>query len=257
MFAETTPHHRPTQHRTTRSTGTRALAVGAAVAAVAGGIVVAGGASAQAAGAPHAQAARAAAAPAALTPAAACPDVEVVFARGSGELPGLGIVGTPFAGALASDLPGKTVEDYAVNYAADLAQTSAGPGATDMSNHIIAVAAQCSSTKFVIGGYSQGASVTDIAVGIPTILGTGTTIPSALAPRIAAVVTFGNPLLLTGTTPAKASPVYAPKWDDFCALGDPVCGNGINVLAHLSYPTNGDTTSGAQYAAAKVLGAGG
>lgn len=228
-------------------TRTRIVAAGAVVAAV-GGILLAGGVPAQAAQASGAHTA-------AATPATSCPDVEFVFARGSGEAPGLGMVGTPLAGSLASDLPGKTVEDYAVTYAASLDQTSAGPGATAMSDHIIAVAAQCPATKFVIGGYSQGASVTDIAAGISTVLGTGTTIPTALAPRVAAVVTFGNPFLWSFTTPAAASPAYGPKWYDFCAPGDPICANGINFLAHFAYPTNGDTTLGAQYAAAKVLAA--
>ncbi|GHF22966.1 hypothetical protein GCM10017786_66310 [Amycolatopsis deserti] len=42
-----------------------------------------------------------------------------------------------------------------------------------MSNHIKSTAAACPGTKFAIGGYSQGASVTDIAIGIRTYLGTG------------------------------------------------------------------------------------
>jgi cutinase len=188
--------------------------------------------------------------------ASACPDVNVVFARGTGELPGLGMVGTPFASAVSADLPGKTVTDYAVNYAADAAQTSAGPGATDMSQHITALAAQCPGTIFVIGGYSQGASVTDIAIGISTALGMGTAIPVSLAPRVAAVVTFGNPLRLTGQTIASASPLYAPRADEFCNLGDPVCGNGANILAHLTYGTDGSATQAAQFAAGKVGAAG-
>jgi cutinase len=121
-----------------------------------------------------------------------------------------------------------------------------------MSNHIIAMAAQCPSTMFVIGGYSQGASVTDIAMGIQTVLGVGTTIPAALAARILAVVVFGNPLRLTGQTIAAASPLYGAKADEFCNLGDPVCGNGVNIAAHLAYGTNGDAAQGAQFAFSRV-----
>ncbi|MBL7488662.1 cutinase family protein [Frankia sp. AgB1.9] len=183
---------------------------------------------------------------------AGCADVEVVFARGSGELPGLGITGTPFVSSLTSDLAGKSVTSYAVNYAADLAQTSAGAGATDMSNHVSSVAAKCPNTEFVLGGYSQGASVTDIAIGIPTFLGSGTTIPTSLAPRVAAVVVFGNPLALYGQHIPTASSLYGSKAQEFCAAGDPVCANGANGVAHLSYPTNGMTTQGAAFAAAKV-----
>jgi cutinase len=184
-----------------------------------------------------------------------CPDVNVVFARGSLEAPGLGIVGTPFASAVGADLPNMTVTDYPVNYAADVAQDSAGPGATDMSEHIISMAAQCPDTRFIIGGYSQGASVTDIALGIQTVLGTGTTIPASIAPRVDAIVTFGNPLRESGQTIASASPANASKSDDFCNQGDPVCANGINILEHVAYATNGDATQGAQFAASKVLAA--
>jgi cutinase len=147
------------------------------------------------------------------------------------------------------------VTDYPVNYAADAAQDSAGPGATDMSDHIISMAAQCPDTRFIIGGYSQGASVTDIALGIQTVLGTGTAIPASIDPRVAAIVTFGNPLRQTGQTIASASPANASKSDDFCNQGDPVCANGINILEHVAYATNGDATQGAQFAANKVLAA--
>ncbi|GAA3386074.1 cutinase family protein [Cryptosporangium minutisporangium] len=183
---------------------------------------------------------------------AACADVEVVFARGSGELPGLGIVGTPLVRAIQQNLPGKTVTSYAVNYAASVSQTSAGPGATDMSNHVRQVAAQCANTVFVLGGYSQGASVTDIAIGIRTLLGTGGTIPTSLAPRIKAVTVFGNPLRLYGQSINTASPLYGQRALDICATGDPVCGGGFNAIAHLSYTTNGSVTRAAQFAAARV-----
>jgi len=188
--------------------------------------------------------------------AARCPAVNVVFARGTGEPSGLGEVGAPFVRTLTADLPGKTVTYYAVNYAADELQTSAGPGAADMSDHIISTATQCPVTTFVIVGYSQGASVTDIAIGIPTILGTGTTIPASLASRIAAVVVFGNPLALTGETITSASPHYARKVAEFCDTGDPVCGAGGNVQAHLDYAANGSTTQGARFAAGQVKAAG-
>ncbi|MFV2177780.1 cutinase family protein [Actinomadura sp. LOL_016] len=192
----------------------------------------------------------AAAAPA----AAACSDVEVVFARGTGELPGLGIVGTPLVSAIKSNLPGKSVSSYGVDYAADYAQLSAGAGATDMSDRVRSVAASCPNTSFVIGGYSQGASVTDIAIGIPTLLGSGGTIPANLAPRVKAVVVYGNPLRLYGQTVNSASRVYGPKAKDICNAGDPVCGAGANFFAHLSYPLNGTVDEGARFAAGKVRG---
>ena len=191
----------------------------------------------------------------AATPAQAqtgCSDVHVVFARGSGELPGLGIVGTPFVDSLRSQLRGKSVSVYPVNYLADLLQTSAGAGATDMTRNVRSVAQRCPNTQFVIGGYSQGASVTDIAIGIPTVLGIGETIPRELAPRVAAVVVFGNPLRLFGQTIPRASQLYGSKAFDDCNFGDPVCAGGVNALAHLTYGIDGSTTEGARFAAARI-----
>ena len=63
---------------------------------------------------------------------------------------------------------------------------------------------------------------------------------------------FGNPLRLTGQTIAAASPLYGGKADEFCNLGDPVCGNGVDIAAHLAYGTNGDAAQGAQFAANQV-----
>lgn len=181
-----------------------------------------------------------------------CPNVELDFSRGSTEAPGLGIVGTPLYASLRADLPGKSVGVWSNPYGAALNQSTAGPGATDLSEHVIAEAAACPGTTFVLGGYSQGASVIDIALGIPTALGSGQTIPTSLAPRIAAILTFGNPLRLFGQTIGRDSSVYGPKNDDFCNAGDPVCANGSNFFAHLLYGFNGDTSQAAQYAAAKI-----
>ncbi|KAF1775112.1 Alpha/Beta hydrolase fold [Phytophthora cactorum] len=142
---------------------------------------------------------------------AQCSDVHIVFARGSGEMPGLGICGEPLVSGITSNLGGMSVSSYAVSYLASMDQTSAGPGATDMTNHVVSVAQQCPNTVFVIGGYSQGASVTDISLGIKTMLGSGESIPETLAPRIKAVVTFGNPLKLMGQTIESSSSTYGPR----------------------------------------------
>ncbi|KAJ8575691.1 hypothetical protein ON010_g3523 [Phytophthora cinnamomi] len=185
---------------------------------------------------------------------AECSDVHVVFARGSGEAAGLGICGQPLVSGITSDLSGMSVSSYAVNYLASYDQTSAGPGATDMTNHVVSIADECPDTVFVLGGYSQGASVTDIAIGIKTVLGTGDSIPDTLASRIKAIVTFGNPLKLQGETISSASSTYGSKAIEFCNTGDPVCGNGFNMMAHLTYATDGSVTTAAQKAAALVKG---
>ncbi|RLN10521.1 hypothetical protein BBJ28_00021536 [Nothophytophthora sp. Chile5] len=185
---------------------------------------------------------------------AQCSDVHVVFARGSGELPGLGICGEPLVSGITSNLASMSVSSYAVDYLASLDQSSAGPGATDMTNQVISVAAECPNTVFVLGGYSQGASVTDISIGISTLLGSGDAIPDTLAARIKAIVTFGNPLALTGQTIESASSLYGSKSIDFCNVGDPVCAAGANVMAHLMYAMDGSVASAAQKAASLVQG---
>lgn len=160
----------------------------------------------------------------------------------------------PIRESVTSNLAGMSVSSYAVNYLASVSQTSAGPGATDMTNHITSVAQQCPNMVFVLGGYSQGASVTDIAIGIKTMLGVGSSIPETLVPRIKAIVTFGNPLKLMGQTIERSSQLYGSKATEFCNLGDPVCANDFNTMAHVTYPMDGSVTKAAEQAAALVKG---
>jgi cutinase len=188
---------------------------------------------------------------------AQCTDIHIVFARGSIEPQGLGICGRPLVSGITSALSGKTVSSHAVVYDALATQTSAGPGATSMTRHIVKYAAQCPNAVFVIGGYSQGGTVTDIAIGIETVLGTGETIPVELAPRIKAVVVFGNPLHLTGQTIAQASPTYGAKAIEYCSDGDPICATGANFFTHLTYAADGSVAKAARRAAQMVLGGSG
>ncbi|KAG2775667.1 hypothetical protein PC129_g2146 [Phytophthora cactorum] len=165
---------------------------------------------------------------------AQCPDVHIVFARGSGEMPGFGILGQPLVSGIAANLPGMSVSAYAVNYRAAYDQTSAGPGATDMTNHVV----------------RQRHRHLDLKAR----LGLGKTIPESLAPRIKAIVTFGNPLKLSGLTIKNSSPTYGSKAIEFCNLGDPVCAAGFNMMGHLMYSRDGSVTNAARQAAALVRG---
>ena len=61
-----------------------------------------------------------------------CSDVGVVFARGTHQEPGLGNMGQSFVDSLTSQLGGRSVNVYAVNYPAnDDYHNSATAGATD------------------------------------------------------------------------------------------------------------------------------
>jgi cutinase len=74
--------------------------------------------------------------------AAACPDVEVVFARATTEPPGTGAVGQAFVDSLRSQVGGKSVGVYAVNYPA--------PIPPEVADHVAAVAVFGNpSTRFV------------------------------------------------------------------------------------------------------------
>jgi cutinase len=70
-----------------------------------------------------------------------CPSIEVVFARGTFEAPGVGATGQAFVDALNARLPGKTVDVYAVNYPASLDFGQAADGIVDASNKIETIAA--------------------------------------------------------------------------------------------------------------------
>jgi cutinase len=186
------------------------------------------------------------------TPAAAqpCSDVEVVFARGTNEPPGVGIVGQAFVDALSAQVGGRSVEVYAVNYpASDNYLSSAANGSADARAHIQDVVAGCPNTTMVLGGYSQGAAVTDLATAA---------MPPQIADRVAAVALFGSPssafssMLAGGQALPTTSPAYVAKTIDLCMDGDPICSPGANMLAHVSYVQSGMADQAATFAATKV-----
>ncbi len=121
--------------------------------------------------------------------AADCPQVEVIFARGRTEPPGIGGIGVAFVDSLRAKTD-KSVGVYAVDYPAD---TEVIQGANDMSKHIQYMAANCPNTRLVLGGYSLGAAVTDIVLAAPSsMFGYNNPLPPAMNDHIAAVALFGN-----------------------------------------------------------------
>src|SRR5436190_4347884 len=176
--------------------------------------------------------------PTAAVAAASCADIDVVVARGTGEPGTLGIiVGDPVYAALRSRLGGHSTSAYPVNYPASLAPGSASQGNQDLVNHVRTAAAGCPAQRFILVGYSQGADVVDNSIGISSdgaLVGGPivATIPASIAPRVAAVLLFGNPIRAIGR---RVTGTYQSRTLDTCAIGDPVCGAGVDVLAHLSY----------------------
>jgi cutinase len=176
-----------------------------------------------------------------------CPDVQVVFARGTGEA-GIGEVGQTFVDSLKSRVTGRSIEVYPVNYPASAGfAVSSKQGADDTSAHVQSMVAGCPNTRMVLGGYSQGAGVIDWA---------STLMPSQVADHVAAVALFGNPSSLIATTLSGGyppiSPLYSAKTIDLCAPGDPTCSIGLNALAHGTYVESGMTTQAATFVAGRL-----
>jgi cutinase len=196
-----------------------------------------------------------------------CPSIEVVFARGTFEAPGVGATGQAFVDALSARLPGKTVDVYAVNYPASLDFGGAADGIVDAGNKIQSIAASCPTTKIVLGGYSQGAAVAGyttadaVPEGFTLPDGLSGPMPSSIASHVSAVVLFGTPTpgilhLLDGNAPAiNIGQLYAAKTLQLCVPGDPICfPGGLDRSAHSSYKSNGMADQAADFAA-RQLGA--
>jgi cutinase len=190
----------------------------------------------------------------AVVQAAACPDVQVVFARGTGEPAGAGREGDAFVDALRSQVPDKSVAVYAVNYPASMDFMRVADGANDASAFVQSTAATCSDTKIVLGGYSQGAAVIDaITIANEPTLGFVNPMPAAVADHVAAVAVLGNPSIrLLGGPLTGLSPLYGYKTIDLCNGADPVCSTGDDRPAHSQYIEAGLTTQAAQFVADRL-----
>lgn len=164
-----------------------------------------------------------------------CPDIEVVFARGTDEPPGLGRVGQAFVDSLSGRVGGRSVGSYAVVYPATYDFLAAAGGANDASAHIQYMMANCPNTRLVLGGYSQGAAVIDIIAAVPfPAVGFTNPLPPNAPDFVAAIAAFGNPTTKVGL-PMTASPVWGPRAIDLCTAGDPVCSPGNDIAAHSYY----------------------
>lgn len=173
--------------------------------------------------------------------AAPCPDVELIFARGTSEPAGIGRVGQALNSQLVSQLGGRSIGVYGVNYPATYDFLAAADGAIDATNHMVSMVERCPATRFILGGYSQGAAVIDMLMGIPPLgnkvgdVGSAPPLPNSLADKVAAVAAFGNPATKFGNPVSAALAPFAGKGIDLCNNGDPICSQGRNPFAHTSY----------------------
>ena len=207
--------------------------------------------------------------PAPAPTAAPCPDVEVVFARGTFEPAGVGQVGQSFVDALTARTAGRSVDIYPVNYPASLDFATAADGVVDAANKVRDTAARCPDTKIVLGGYSQGAAVaayiTEDAVPAGFTLPPGITgpLPPEVDNHVSAVVLFGKPssgflqMIYTGAPPINVGSRFTTKTIDLCIPEDPVCSpTGSDNATHVQYADNGMADQAAQFAVAHLQSAG-
>ena len=178
----------------------------------------------------------------------------MVFARGTNEPPGIGRVGQAFVSALSSQIGGRSVSIYGVNYPATYDFATAADGAADATTRVLAMAHQCPSTRIVLGGFSQGAAVVDMLAGVPPL---GNRLGSVTAPlpsvgNVAAVAVFGNPATKFGNPISAASPLFAGRAIDLCKDGDPICSDGRNPFAHSDYVSAGLANQAASFVAPLV-----
>ena len=153
------------------------------------------------------------------TASAACPQVEVIFARGRLEPPGVGVLGNAFVNALRKKV-NKNIGVYAVRYPAD---NEIDVGANDMSAHIQNMASTCPDTRQVLGGYSLGAAVTDVVLALPfQFFGFDNPLPPEMEQKIAAVALFGNGSAWAGPI-TNFNPIYNDRTIELCHGADPVC----------------------------------
>ncbi len=190
--------------------------------------------------------------PAAPAHADYCNDIEVVFARGTSEDPGIGRVGDAFVNDLRSLVGGRSMGVYAVNYPASYDFLAAANGANDASARIQYIANTCPNTKIVLGGYSQGAAVVDVVTAVPIpVIGFTNPLPPFAGDHIAAIAVFGNPSAKVGL-PLTTSPVFGGRAIDLCNPGDPVCTSGDSVVAHRSYGPDGSAWQAAVFVANRI-----
>jgi hypothetical protein len=190
-----------------------------------------------------------------------CPDVDAVFARGTGEDPGVGPTGQAFVDSLRSKIGGKSFAVHAVDYPASDDWPTGVVGIRDASTHIISTAKACPKTKMVLGGYSQGAAVMGFVTSaeVPEPVDP-TTVPKPLEPdvadNVAAVVLFGTPnaraMNFLNQPPITIGPLYAGKTIKLCAPEDAVCSEGLDFAAHNPDSYGGMVDEGATYAVSRL-----
>src|ERR1700730_7257362 len=199
-------------------------------------------------------------APAPSASAQPCPDVEVVFARGTTEDPGLGPPGQAFVDSLRTRVGTKSIGVYPVNYPATTDFPTAIDGVRDASAHVRSEAATCPNTQMVLGGFSQGAAVMGFVTSDVVPDGAPDGVPNPMPPdvanHVATVALFGKPnsrfMRVINQPLVEVGPLYQAKTIDLCVPDDPICSSGTDFNAHTEYADMGMVDQAATFTASHL-----
>ena len=190
-----------------------------------------------------------------------CPNVEVVFARGTTE-EGVGPTGQAFVDSLRARGGTKSIGVYPVNYPATTDWPTAIDGVRDASAHVRSTVANCPKTEVVLGGFSQGAAVMGFvtANAVPdgvTVSDVPPPMPPEVANHVAAVALFGKPndrfMRAINQPMIAVGPLYAPKTIELCVPDDPICSSGMDFNAHMQYAETGMVDQAATFTATHLV----
>ncbi|TRM66213.1 cutinase [Schizophyllum amplum] len=168
--------------------------------------------------------------------AAACAPVMLIHAPGTTQ-EGLDSVGEPLAAGLASAIPGLSALGLPYDTSAEYLVTPA-QGAKIMADTIEGQLLACPDQRFILSGYSKGAMVVHL---------TSAALLTAEKARVCGVSVFGDPydkdgvlgLLGLDDNWPITNPLVGGNIIEFCNENDIFCDGGLDVDAHLAYPTDG------------------
>ena len=124
-----------------------------------------------------------------------CPDIEVIFARGTNDAPGLGDVGGAFVDSLRGKVGGRSVGAYAVNYPATYDFLAGGRrGQRRQRPHPVhdRTPAPTPGWCWAATRRARRSSTSSAAVPMP-VLGFNNPLPPDAPDHVAAIAAFGNP----------------------------------------------------------------
>lgn len=180
-----------------------------------------------------------------LAGAAPCPDVEVVFARGTTEPPGVGGIGQAFVDSLRSQAGGRSVGVYAVDYPASNDFVQSTPAGGERHERT------CAGDGRELSQHQDGAwrILARCRGGGP---GHHCHARRCLRQRRGGARSTFADSLSPGPLPS-VGPLYRAKTIEMCVPNDPTCyQGGWDMRAHGAYVQTGMVNEAAAFAASRI-----